>query len=107
MGLITDQSVRATIIDGTTAVTINGGKVADTKLLGVNFLVALTGTCVIAGFKKRAGQTDATGTITFPAASAAGFRDLGGIVNEDAALTVTCSNATDDEDVVIIWAPNT
>jgi len=106
MGVLTADSTRATIIDGTNAVPINQGVANDTRLLGIVFHTALTGTCVIAGFKKRAGSVDASGTITFPASSPAGYRDLRGIVNEDGPLTITCSNAGDDEKVIVLWTPN-
>ena len=96
------QECRGTIISATSAVTIGGGVASDTHLMGVIFTVALTGTCVIAGF---VDGTGAAKSLTFPAATPAGQYDFKGLVNEGGALTVTCSNASDDDDVIILWSP--
>jgi len=105
---LTIDSARATIIDGTAAVTINSGVALDTRLLGILVLDTLTGTCATsAAFYKRTrfGQ-DIQAAITLPASSVAGFFDMRGAVNEVAGLTVTCSDAADDEKVIVLWAPN-
>lgn len=96
------QGCRGTIISATTAVTIGGGVAGDTHLMGVLFTVALTGTCVITGF---VDGTGAAKSLTFPAATTAGHWDFKGLLNEGGPLTVTCSNASDDDDVIILWSP--
>lgn len=96
-----DGSAQLTAITETTARTIGAGAANDTELLGVLVSVALTGTCVIAGFGDEAGNAK---NITLPTATPAGFYAFGG-VNRVGALTVTCSNAGDDDDVWIKWRP--
>ena len=96
------QECKGTIISATTAVTIGGGVANDTHLMGVMFMVALTGTCVITGF---VDGTGAAKSLTFPAATPAGHWDFKGLLNEGGALTVTCSNAAEDDDVLILWRP--
>lgn len=87
------------IISKTTAVTIGGGASGDTMLLGLMIHTALTGTCAITGF---ADSDGAAQTYTLPAASV-GFKDFKGAVNSAGALTITCSNASDDNLVAVLW----
>jgi hypothetical protein len=89
----------AAVISKTTAVTIS----ADANsaiLLGLQISAALTGTCVIAGFADSDGTAQ---SITLPAATPAGFKDFCGAVNAAGSLTVTCSNASDDNLVTVLW----
>jgi hypothetical protein len=88
------------VISKTTAVTIGGGAANDTRLIGLYLTAALTGTCVITGF---ADSDGAAQSITLPAAHAAGFKDFGGALNAAGALTITCSNASDDNVVSALW----
>jgi hypothetical protein len=91
----------AAIIGKTTAVTIGGGSASDTHLLGIHISTALTGTCVLAGF----ADSDGVATnYTLPVGSV-GFKDFLGILNTAGALTVTCSNASDDNLVMVLWRP--
>lgn len=90
------------IISKTTAVTIGGGSANDTHLLGVLITTALTGTCVITGF---ADSDGAAQSYTLPAATTAGFKDFLGAKNSAGALTFTCSNASDDNLVMVFWRP--
>lgn len=90
-----------TVISVTTAVTIGGGVASDTYLLGITVVAALTGTCVITGFLDSAGNAQ---SVTLPATTVAGFKDFKGAVNAAGALTVTCSNASDDNLVLVHWA---
>jgi hypothetical protein len=97
------QGCRASVISKTTAVTIGGGVAGDTKLLGLHITAALTGTCVITGF----GDSDGTAqSITLPATTTAGFKDFKGMINDIGALTVTCSNGSDDNLVTVLWLAN-
>jgi hypothetical protein len=89
-----------TVISKTTAVTIGGGVASDTILTGLLITAALTGTCVITGF---ADSDGAAQSITLPAATTAGFKDFGNALNGAGALTITCSNAGDDNLVSAIW----
>lgn len=89
------------VVSKTTAVTIGAGGQADTMLLGVTVVAALTGTCVITGFADSDGTAQ---SITFPAGTTAGFKDFKGSVNSAGALTFTCSNALDDNLVLVHWA---
>jgi hypothetical protein len=90
------------VISKTTAVTIGGGAANDTHLIGLFITEALTGTCVITGFSDSDGAAQ---SITLPAATAAGFRDFFGARNAAGALTLTCSNAGDDNKVCVLWRP--
>lgn len=92
---------KATIIGLTTAITINTGVASDTMLHGVLITAALTGTCVITGFGDSAG---AATSITLPAATTAGFKEFGDVINDVGALTITCSNASDDNLVTVVWS---
>ena len=97
---MSNKPSRVTIIDVQTAVTIGDGATGTVALEGVLITTALTGTCVITGFKGSAGTAI---SITLPAASAVGLHEFFGAVNEAGPLTVTCSNAADDNDVSVIW----
>ncbi|HFD86854.1 MAG TPA: hypothetical protein ENJ35_04165 [Gammaproteobacteria bacterium] len=98
--LVTREECSLTIVDVQTAITIGGGVANDTHLMGVIINVALTGTCVITGFEGSAGTAI---SITIPAATPAGFIDFKAAINSKGPLTVTCSNASDDNNVQILW----
>jgi hypothetical protein len=99
---VTRHECNLTMVDVQTAITIGGGAAGDTHLMGILITVALTGTCVITGF---AGSAETPISITLPAGTAAGLIDFKGAVNSEGPLTVTCSNAADDNDVAIMWKP--
>lgn len=90
------------VISKTTAVTIGGGAANDTQLFGIHIYNTLTGTCVITGF---ADSDGAAQSITIPATTTARFIDFGDAINTAGALTVTCSNAADDNLVAVLWRP--
>lgn len=100
--LIARPEANLSVISKTTAVTIGGGAANDTHLIGLHLTQALTGTCVITGF---ADSDGAAQTITLPAATTAGFKDFFGARNSAGALTITCSNASDDNVVLALWRP--
>lgn len=92
---------RASVISKTTAVTIGAGGTNDTVLAKVIVLATLTGTCVITGLADSDGTAQ---SITIPAGAASvGSWDMGDVPNVAGPLTVTCSNASDDNLVVIVW----
>lgn len=95
------QECNASIISKTTAVTIGGGVASDTHLMGLLIHTALTGTCAITGF---ADSDGAAQTYTLPAGSV-GYKDFLGAFNSAGALTITCSNASDDNLVMVLWRP--
>ncbi len=95
------QESNASIISKTTAVTIGGGAASDTHLMGLLIHTALTGTCVITGFADSDGTAQ---SYTLPAGSV-GYKDFLGAINSAGALTVTCSNASDDNLVMVLWRP--
>ena len=95
------QAANANIISKTTAVTIGGGVANDTHLMGLLIHTALTGTCAITGF---ADSDGAAQTYTLPAGSV-GYKDFLGAINSAGALTITCSNASDDNLVMVLWRP--
>ena len=95
------QEANASIISKTTAVTIGGGVANDTHLMGLLIHTALTGTCVIAGFADSDGIAQ---SYTLPVASV-GYKDFLGAINSAGALTITCSNAADDNLVMVFWRP--
>lgn len=97
------KGINLSVISKTTAVTIGGGVANDTKLFAIRILAALTGTCAITGFADSDGTAQ---TITIPAASVGEFR-FHGAKNSAGALTVTCSNAGDDNLVCVLWDVNT
>lgn len=92
----------ATIIGVQTAVTIGGGVANDTHLLGVHISKALTGTCVITGFPDTTGAAQ---SFTLIAATTAGLKEFFGIKNTAGALTITCSDVADDNNVMVLWRP--
>lgn len=89
------------VISKTTAVTIGGGSANDTHLIGIHITTALTGTCVVAGF---ADSDAAAQSFTLPAGSV-GYKEFKGAINSAGALTITCSNAADDNLVIVLWRP--
>lgn len=95
------QEANASIISKTTAVTVGGGVANDTHLMGLLIHTALTGTCAITGF---ADSDGAAQTYTLPAGSV-GYKDFLGALNSAGALTITCSNASDDNLVMVLWRP--
>jgi len=95
------DAANLTVISTTSAVTIGGGVANDTYLKRIRVLVALTGTCVVAGFADSAGSAQ---SFTLPA-TFVGDLSLGGAKNSAGALTVTCSNAADDNLVLVEWWP--
>lgn len=95
------QEANASIISKTTAVTIGGGVANDTHLMGLMIHTALTGTCAITGF---ADSDGAAQTYTLPAGSV-GYKDFLGAINSAGALTITCSSASDDNLVLVLWRP--
>ena len=97
------QEANASIISKTTAVIIGGGVANDTHLMGLMIHTALTGTCVITGF---ADSDGAAQSYTLPAGSV-GYKDFLGALNSAGALTLTCSNASDDNLVMVLWRPAT
>lgn len=97
------QEANVAIISKTTAVTIGGGVANDTHLLGIMISTALTGTCAITGFTDSDGAAQ---TYTLPAGSV-GYKDFLGAFNSAGALTITCSNAADDNLVMVFWRPAT
>jgi len=99
--MVTRDECNLTIIGLTTAITIGGGAAGDTHLIGIQVTTALTGTCVITGFGDSAG---AATSLTFPAGTV-GYREFKGAINNVGALTVTCSNALDDNLVAVLWRP--
>lgn len=94
------EARQAVVIGIQTAVTI--GVVGQVSLYGLFISAALTGTCVITGFSGSAGTAL---SITLPAATPAGFKEMGGMVNDQGSLTITCSNASDANLVTAIFVP--
>lgn len=95
------DAANLSVISKTTAATIGGGVANDTYLKRVIVLAALTGTCVFTGFADSDGTAQ---SFTIPAAFV-GERNFGGARNSAGALTVTCSNVTDDNLVLVEWWP--
>lgn len=95
------QECNLSIISKQTAVTIGGGAANDTHLMGLLIHTALTGTCAITGFADSDGTAQ---TYTLPAGSV-GYKDFLGAINSAGALTITCSNASDDNLVAVLWRP--
>lgn len=94
------EARQAVVIGVQTAVTL--GTVGFVSLYGLFITAALTGTCVITGFSGSAGTAI---SITLPAATPAGFKEMGGMVNDQGPLTITCSNALDANLVTAIFVP--
>lgn len=95
------QEANASVISKTAAVTIGGGVASDTHLMGLLIHTALTGTCAITGFADTDGAAQ---TYTLPVGSV-GYKDFLGAINSAGALTITCSNASDDNLVLVLWRP--
>lgn len=95
------QEANASIISKTTAVTFCGGVASDCHLMGMLIHTALTGTCAITGFPDTDGAAQ---TYTLPAGSV-GYKDFLGAINSAGALTITCSSASDDNLVMVLWRP--
>lgn len=95
------QECNLSIISKTTAVTIGGGAANDTHLMGIYIHTALTGTLAITGF---ADSDAAAQTFTIPAGAVGEF-DFKGAINSAGALTMTASNAGDDNKVAVLWRP--
>ncbi len=95
------QECNLSVISKTTAVTIGAGAANDTHLMGILIHTALTGTCAITGFADSDGTAQ---TYTLPAGSV-GYKDFLGAINSAGALTITCSNAADDNLVAVLWRP--
>lgn len=97
------KGARTTIVNKQTAIAVGASAGAnDTQLLSIDVVKALTGTCVVAGFKDDAGTAQ---SITLPAATPVGryLEDMG--LNTAGALTVTCSNVADALNVIIRYWP--
>lgn len=99
--LVVRQEANMSIISKTTAVTIGAGAANDTHLMGILITTALTGTCVITGFADSDGTAQ---SYTLPVGSV-GYKDFLGAINSANAITVTCSNAADDNLVAVFWRP--
>lgn len=99
-----DVMGRRTLVvnSSTTANTIGPTGAGKVMLHGVFVVAALTGTCTIAGFTDEAGAAQ---TITLPAATTAGWKDLGSVVTSAGSLVVTCSNGADDNLVLVVYTP--
>jgi len=95
---------KVAIISKTTAVTIGGGAANDTHLIAILITKALTGTCVVTGFADSDGTAK---SLTFPAATPAQRVEFYGALNAAGALTVTCSNVGEDDNVAVLWMPAT
>ena len=91
---------KCSVISKTTAVTLGRNAAAAADLVGLYITQALTGTCVITGFADSDGTAQ---SITLPAATVAGFKDFCGAIASAGALTITCSNAADDNVVIALW----
>ncbi len=92
----------AAIISKTTAVTIGPAAAKTVYFNGLLIHTALTGTCVLTGFADSDGTAQ---SYTLPAGSV-GFKDFHDALNSAGALTITCSNAADDNLVMVFWRPN-
>lgn len=95
------QECNLSIISKTTAVTIGGGAANDTHLMGIYIHTALTGTLAITGF---ADSDGAAQTFTIPAGAVGPF-DFKAALNNAGALTMTASNAADDNKIAVFWRP--
>lgn len=94
------DATHLTIISTTSAVTIGGGVANDTYLKRIGTTAATAGACVVTGF---ADSTGAAKSLTFPL----GFtgKEFGAARNSAGALTITCSDAGDDDKVYVEWWP--
>lgn len=88
------------VISKTTAVTIGGGVANDTYLKRIKVLTTLNTACVVTGFADTDGAAQ---SFTIPVAVADHY--FGGAKNSAGALTITCSNSLDDNQVIVEWWP--
>lgn len=95
------QECNLSIISKTAAVTIGAGTASDTHLMGIYIHTALTGTLAITGFADTDGAAQ---TFTIPAGAVGEF-DFKGAINGAGALTMTASNAADDNKIAVLWRP--
>lgn len=94
------DAANMTVISTTSAVTIGGGVAGDTYLKRIKVLTTLNTACVVTGFSDNAGAAQ---SFTIPLAVAE--HNFGGAKNTAGALTITCSNALDDNQVLVEWWP--
>lgn len=99
--LVVRQEANATIVVGTTAVTIGGGVAGDTHLIAIHVHTALAGTCVIDGFTDQSGSAD---TYILPVGTV-GHIPMYAAINAAGASAITCSNAADNKKVLVLWRP--
>lgn len=100
--VVVRQETNMFVVTATPTTTINGGVASDSHLMGVHVLTALSGRCRFGGFGNQAAvATD----ITLATATAAGFKDFYGAINDAGALTVTCENGADRNNVLVLWRP--
>lgn len=97
------QECNLSIISKTTAVTIplGAGAANNVHLMGIYIHTALAGTLAIAGFADSDGTPQ---TFTIPAGAVGEF-DFKGAINAAGALTMTASNAADDNKIAVLWRP--
>lgn len=88
------------IISKTATVSI-GSNPNDTLLHKLIVFGTLTGTCVVSGFFDSDGNEQ---VFTLPATTTAREIDFGGIINDAGILKITCSNASDDNLVGVIYS---
>ena len=100
---VVDAGSLLAVISKVTAVTIGPSSANSVRLLGLTITAALTGTCVITGFSDSDGTAQ---SITLAAATTAGFKDFMGALNSAGPLTITCSNAADDNKVIVYYRLN-
>lgn len=98
--LIARPQWNPTIISKTTTVTIGAGAANDTYLGGLYIHTALTGTCVITGFNDSDGSAQ---SYTIPVGAVGEIPIYG--ENVAGALTITASNAADDNLIWVMWRP--
>lgn len=98
--LRTHEKCKLAVVSKTSACVIGGSTGAgDTALVAVVVSAALTGTCVISGFFDTDGNAQ---SYTLPVGFV-GERNFHGVTNDAGQLTVTCSNASDDNLVGVIY----
>lgn len=94
------EECNLTLLTGTAARTIGGGNASDTHLMAIHVTTATVGTVTITGF---ADDQEAAASIVLPIGTPVGQYDFKGAINSEAALTITLSSATDDNDVQVLW----
>lgn len=100
--IVVREEGRPVILNGTSAITIgNSAGADDTLLLRVIIHTALTGTLTLAGFEDDDGAAQ---SFVMPAGTVAGVYDFGGILNTAGTLQATLSSASDNNNVMIVWA---